>query len=148
MAHLSAHSQVSYKPSIFAVGDPLYGFSFIHVGAVYNYIIIQLAICVPSHVITLFWGITFPFHYRAFERRGRLKYIHITVVVVALILPTIPVGIALGTGGYIYDGIPPLTCIPKNVAVNFYALSLPTTVLVSTGGTFLVLIAWKLIKVR
>ena len=109
---------------------------------------IQLAIWVPSHVIILFWGIAFPFHYRAFERRGRLKYIHITEVVVALILPSVPVGIALGTGGYIYDGIPPLVCLPKNVAVEFYAFLLPSAVLMVTGGTFLVLIVWKLIKVR
>ena len=80
--------------------------------------------------------------------RGILKYIHITVVVVALILPTVPVGIALGTGGYINDGVPPLICIPRNMAVNFYAVVIPITVLISTGGTFLILIVWKLIKVR
>ena len=109
---------------------------------------LQLVIWLLGHIITLFWGITFPFHYRAFERRGKLIYVHIAIVVLALILPTVSVGIAFGTGGYRYDGIPPLACLPQNLVVAFYAVFLPSTAIVATGGTFLVLIIWKLIKVR
>ena len=119
-----------------------------HVGTAYTYIFLQLDTWLLGHIMTLFWGITFPFHYRSLETRGRLIYIHITIIVVALLLPTIPVGIALGTGGYIYDGVPPLACLPRNTVVAFYAVFLPSTVMIATGGTFLILIIWKLIKVR
>ena len=123
-------------------------FSSMHVGAAYIYIFFQLDVWLLGHVIILFWGITFPFHYRSFDLSGRLKYIHIATIVVALLLPSIPVGIAFGTGGYTYDGIPPISCLPRNAAVGFYATFLPSTVLVSIGATFLTLILWKLVKVR
>ena len=122
--------------------------SFTNVGIVYNYVFFQILVFLTSHVASLFWGIAFPFHYRAFDTRGRLKYIHIAIVAVGLMLPCIPVGIALGTGGYVPDGIPPLACMPSNRAVNFYATVLPSTVLTSIGTTFMILIFWKLVKVR
>lgn len=121
---------------------------FTHVGIVYGYIFLQILLFLASHVVSLFWGIVFPFHYQTFDTRGSLKYIHITIVAVGLLLPCIPVGITLGTGGYVPDGIPPLTCMPSNKAVTFYATVLPSTLLTSIGTTFMILIFWKLVKVR
>ena len=60
-----------------------------YAGIVFTYVLIQGSLFVTFHTLGLCWGIVFPFHYRRFKTEGRIKYIHITSVILALVLPAI-----------------------------------------------------------
>ena len=49
-------------------------------------------------MVSLFWGIQFPFHARSFKEANHVKYIHIPMVIVGLVLPTLPVIVLFTVG--------------------------------------------------
>ena len=102
------------------------------------------------HTIVIFWNVWFPLHARHFDVSGYNKYLHMTIIVTALILPLIPVGVAFGTGGYATTSLTPslTTCIIRNTAVSFYAYVLPICLGFSVGITLNILSIWKLLKMR
>ena len=107
----------------------------------------QLALWWIFYVASLFWGLAFPFHYRSIDSSGKVKYIHLLAVVVGLLLPCINVGVSHGTGGYNWEGVPPLLCLPVNGIVGFYTSLVPITALTVAGLTLMILVLWILIKV-
>ena len=59
------------------------------------------------HTLTIFWNVWFPVHARNFKISGYTKYLHFAIILITLTLSTIPVGAALGTGGYVISVHPP-----------------------------------------
>ena len=96
------------------------------------------------HVLAIFWTVKFPLSAKNFESKGYFLFVHIGMVVVALVIPVIPVAIVFGTGGFTLTRFPPLICFARNVDVTFYALNLPLCILLATGITLIVLIFYAL----
>ena len=95
----------------------------------------------------MFWGLKFPFQAHNFKVTAKMKYLHITVVLLALILPIIPVAVVLGTGGFSFARFPPIICTARNADVAFYALIIPIDVMLTLGITLLILLFWTIYKV-
>ena len=95
----------------------------------------------------MFWGLKFPFQAHNFKVTGKMKYLHITVVLLALILPIIPVAVVLGTGGYTFARFTPIICSAQNTDAAFYAVIIPVGVMLALGITLLILLFWTIYKV-
>ena len=107
------------------------------------YGLFQLAVWWFCHEVSLFWGIRFPFHAKSFENAHRTKYVHITMVAVALVLPALPVIVTFTTGdpsGFGLTRFPPLLCTGMQRDSTFYSLVLPINILMATGIPLLIII--------
>ena len=80
------------------------------------------------------------------KTEGKLKYFHITTVLIALFFPTLPALINL-RDGYTMADTPTTLCIGWNVAVIFFALVLPLSVLIAVATSTLIIMFWKILKV-
>ena len=88
---------------------------------------------------TLFWKIKFPFHAKQYEKR---HIIHVLVVLLAVVLPTIPIIVSFRTGGFVISNHPPLVC-----DAAYYPLALPISIIIATGTSLLFLVLVAVIKV-
>ena len=126
------------------------------------YALFQLAIFWLSHVLVLFWGLKFPFHWRRFKSSPtEMRYLHLTCVVTGLLGPFIPVIATMsqfahgkstaaavkGGLGFGITRLPSLLCNGRDEATTFYALVLPIIVIIMIGMPLLVLVFWIIHKV-
>ena len=93
----------------------------------------------------LFWKVKFPFHAKTFDN---VKYVHILVVVLALLLPAVPVIGGFATGGFTMSSFPPLLCVANSGDIAYYTLALPISLIVAVGTTLLIIILVTMIKVQ
>lgn len=102
------------------------------------------------HTMTIFWKVWFPIHARNFKVNGHIKYLHLIIIGLALTFPIIPVGAALGTGGYVISAYPPSLnyCFPRSSDTFFYTFILPFCIIFSIGTTFNLLTLWKVLRIR
>ena len=123
-----------------------------YAGIAVTYVLIQGSLFITFHVLGLCWGIVFPFHYRRFKVEGRIKYIHITSVILALAmaLPAISAllhlidGYSIGPGLIISNSV----CGGRSRAITYFTTVLPLSVLSSMTMSVLVIMFWKLLKVK
>lgn len=115
---------------------------------VFYYAYWQLSICWIAHIASMFWAVWFPFHALRFETTDRYKYIHLTVVLLALILPGIPAGIHFATDGFEFGRYPSITCIGRNSRINFYVIILPAALANAVALSLLIPIFWIVYKVN
>ena len=118
-------------------------------GIVFYYGIFQLAVWWFCHVVSLFWKIRFPFHARSFETAHRIKYIHITMVIVGLVLPTLPVIVAFTAGNPSTRGfrLTRFLCTSLQRDPTFYSLVLPINIVLAIGVPLLIILFWIIHKV-
>ena len=95
----------------------------------------------------IFWGVKFPLHSRSFKINNRMKYIHLTCVVLALLLPLVPALTNAFKGGYTMVRYPPIICNGSDAGANFYSLILPINIILGIGTNLLIVIFWKIHKV-
>lgn len=125
---------------------------FYSVGFWAYYSIFQISVWWFCHVVSLFWGIQFPFHAKSFKTAHRLKYIHIPMVIVGLVLPTLP-GIVASTAGdptvrgFRITTTSPIRCSSLRKDIIIYSLVLPMNLIVVIGISLLVIIFWVIHKV-
>ena len=123
--------------------------SSLPIGAIVSYTNLQIAIWWFIHVAVAFWAVTFPFHYRSFQVMGKSKVLHLFTVLIGVLLPLVPLGIAIGTGGYTPTyRLPPLTCLTSNDDAFFYSQTLLIVILYGAGSVLLAFIFLHLFKVR
>ena len=105
------------------------------------------AICL---VVMVFLGVVFPIHMKRLSASGKIKYIHITMVLLGLIVPCMPVAVAFGTGGFSPRDIvfPPIVCFGRDREATIYSNSIVDSILLATGISLLILVFYKLIKVN
>ena len=120
----------------------------VYAGIVFTYGLIQGSLFVVFHAVGLCWGIVFPFHYRRFKTEGRIKYIHITSVILALVLPAISALLHLIGGYSIGSGLITSVCSGRSIAIAYFTTILPVSVLLSMTTSVLVIMFWKLLKVK
>ena len=77
-----------------------------------------------------------------------MKYFHIVCVVLALVLPSVTVFTSLMKGGFTITRFPPLVCSPKSLDTIFFTFVLPIDLIIGAGTTQLIVIVWKLHKVK
>ena len=92
----------------------------------------------------IFWGVQFPIHSKSFRMAHGTKYIHLTCVVLALVLPLVPVLANKFKGGYTMGQFPPILCGGTDADATFYSLVLPIDIILGVG---LIIIFWKIHKV-
>ena len=130
------------KSASFAVKS----FSFIFSGVVFMYIQLQLWIWLFFHILSLFWGVKFPFHYRSYQQSGRVKYVHVATVVIGILVPLIPAFLPFALNGYGYSiRVPPVFCVPIDISLFVYPVALPVGLL-SMFSTVLFLIVFRSIS--
>ena len=100
--------------------------------------------------IMIFWKVWFPTNAKNAEVKGYMKFIHITIVIISIVLSLIPVSAALGTGGYTLSMFPVHLnfCQPRNVDVLFYAFILPFCINQPAGSTFNLLTLHKVLNLK
>ena len=114
------------------------------VGSVFLYTALQISILWICHVTTTFYKIKFPFHSKHLEGR---KIIHVLVVLLAVVLPTIPVFVSFTTGGFVIGNNPPVICVSRSSDAAYYTLVLPISIIIATGTSLLFMVLVSVIKV-
>ena len=114
---------------------------------VYVYGVLQLNIWAMFHALGLCWGIVFPFHYRAFKAEGKIKYIHIASVIVALLVPTVPALLYLKSG-YAALFTPTRVCTGRSLTVTYFSFLLPSSIILATTTFALGVVFWTILKVH
>jgi hypothetical protein len=95
----------------------------------------------------LFWAMNFPFSYREMQTSGRIKYAHITVVLLALAIP-LPGALVPLKDGYFAARNPTILCTGRNTDHRYYTFVLPISIILGTTSYLLILTCWKIVKVR
>ena len=112
-----------------------------------TYAIIHIALWWIFNLCAIFWKVQFPFHSRYYDQTNKTRYVHITCVVTAIVLPIYaPLAISL-KDGFVLTRFPPIVCLGRDVDVNFYTVVAPTTILFAIGTTTLLLILWRIRQV-
>ena len=111
---------------------------------------LQLALWAVFLVAVMFFGVVFPIRMQQLDASGKIKYIHITMVLLGLILPCVPVAVTFGTGGFaLRDTVfPPIICLGVDRGATVYSLSIVESILIATGISLLILVFHKFIKVK
>ena len=115
---------------------------------VFIYTYTQATIWWLCHIAAMFWGLHFPFQAHRFEVMNKTKYIHLTVILLGLFLPLIPVVVSFATGGFDFVRFPPIVCTAASRTATFYSLVSPTAIAAATGLMLLVFIFWTISKVN
>ena len=106
----------------------------------------QLGLFILFHAIGLFWGVVFPFHFRKFKAEGKLKYIHIATVLIALLLPLVPALLHLERG-YVVANSPTVVCYGRSIDVTFFSFILPLSSILAVTTSILIIMFWIIFKV-
>eukprot|EP00731_Ephydatia_muelleri_P006731 Em0003g979a len=113
-------------------------------GCIFYYGLLHVLTFWISHVGMLFYKVAFPFESRLTEFYS--KRFNLGVVLAALTLPCIPIIVAFSTGGFLSIGYPQLVCVIKNSNAEHYSFTLPSSLIIATGISLLVVIATIIIK--
>ena len=116
----------------------------IGIGLVYS--LEQICILAVLHTVFLYWGVAFPISYRQFKISERIRYAHITCVVVAVVIP-IPGGLIHLKDGFIAVGNPSSVCVGRNLDYSFYTFVIPISVTLAANICLVVLTIWTIFKV-
>ena len=120
---------------------------FLDPGIVFYYVVLQVTLWWFFHVSSLFWKMKFPLHAIAAESARQIKYVHLTMVVLGLILPLVPVIATLTTSGFGINRFPPILCFGANLNATFYTTIFPIMLFLQVGITLLVVSFWTVHKV-
>ena len=119
----------------------------LHAGILNMYGVFQLTLLVTFHALGLFWSIVFPFHYRRFKLGTKIKYIHITSVILAVVVPIILPLLHL-IDGYTIGPNPIIeSCSGRNASLNYFLLILPVSILLAFTSSLFVIVFWTILKV-
>lgn len=109
-------------------------------------------------MVSIFFIIFHPLRAKTFLSSRKVHYVHATIILVGILAPAITPLITVLSGisdntnpekfGYRVIFYPPQICLSIRKDIKFYAFNLPSNVMLTTGVTFLLLIFWKLYKVR
>ena len=98
------------------------------------------------HAVELCWGVIFPYNFRQMKIEQKMKYFHITAILLALLYPTLPAFINLHDG-YVMAGSPTTVCFGRSSTVTFFGLILPLSILIAVATSALIITFWKILKV-
>ena len=143
--HMSSvqHSQVTVG-YIFSEDFLIVSMKCSHAGCVFYYSILQIGILWLCHVGVIFLKTQFPFHLRHFEKS---RLVHLVVIILAVLLPCIPVTTGFATGGYLVPIYPVVVCFIKNSVAAYYSFAFMSIVISAIGVPMLIIAFSIAIKV-
>ena len=118
-----------------------------YAGIINTYGQAQQGFWVAFHALELCWGVIFPYHFQRMKKGQKMKYFHITTILLALLYPTLPALINLHDG-YVMADTPTTTCFGRSSTVTYFGLILPLSVLIAVATTALIITFWKILKVH
>lgn len=98
------------------------------------------------HTTILFWAIVKPLSFRKVKLSGRMRYIHLACIVIAVVLPILSSLIPL-RDGFVTVQSPSFVCFSRSSSHVYYWLVLPVSVIMTTSSSMLVVLFWILFKV-
>ena len=113
-------------------------------GIIFIYIPLLLAMFVSFHILSVFWAVVFPFHSQSYKLKGYHKYVHLTMLLLALILPWAAIIVAFDQGRY--GRFPPVTCYPSSRNVISYGIVWPVCIMLAISVSLTAIILWVVIK--
>jgi len=133
-------------------------------GMIFHYGLHQLSLWWIFHLLIIFWGVYFPFHYNRYKLNGRLKKVMIILTLAGIFLPLLSVSAvviekavsvrgqqntSLRSQGLGYSDFtfPPTFCTPNSLQSAFYFLLLPLILIFAVAGPLILLIIYKFCKV-
>ena len=119
----------------------------IYTGFLHMYVLAQLILWTTFHALGILMGVAFPFVNRRLKAEEKTKYINASMVVTALVLPLFPSLLHL-IDGYTISLAPIEFCLGRSIPITYYTLLLPCSVLLAITTTALIIIFWKILKVR
>lgn len=108
---------------------------------------IQISFLSLMNAVILFWSLAYPFNYKRAKALGRMHYIHIVIVLIALIMPLLTALVHL-RDGFISIDYPTSFCYGRNSYLTFFFLTLPTSLVLCSCSVLMVLIFWLIFKVN
>lgn len=115
-------------------------------GLVFTYSLQQICIWGALHAAFIYWGMRYPFSYRMFKISGRIRYVHVISVILAVVAP-LPGALIHLKDGYIITANPSVICAGRNTDYTYYTFILPLSVVLAITMCLLVLIFWTVLKV-
>ena len=100
--------------------QPMHKMFHIYAGVAYSYLLLQITLWGTFHALGLCRGIMFPFYYRRFKTEGRIKYVHVIIVILGLVLPAISALVPLVGGYTITSSKIGDHCFGRNTAITFF----------------------------
>jgi len=114
------------------------------IGGIFIYGLLQALLWCLFHVSIIFWGVVYPVNYQVTNNSGRMKYVHLTMVIVAATLPLILIGIYSMTGGFGPNLLLHYSCFPTNTTAAFYCFLIPLDIMVIICVVMLVIVFTKI----
>ena len=112
------------------------------IGALTMYCTFPISLFWLFHCGTFFWGVFWPYHYSVSKTSGRIKYYHISAVVISLSVPLILVLAVQFNGGYgLILSLYPL-CGPACPEALFYGILLPLDIIIASALSLLIATLW------
>lgn len=115
-------------------------------GFVFYYCALQVSTLCLFYSGALLWSIMFPFQYRRYEKENKLKYVHITTALLALLLPLVSSFVILAFGyarSYNHESI----CPGRNSDSIYAGVTLPMSIMGAVSSSILVVVFWAIFKV-
>ena len=82
---------------------------------------------------SFFWGVVWPYHYSVTKSSGRMKYYHISALVISILIPLVLTLIIQFNGGYgVILALSP-RCGGLNPDIVFYSVLLPMDIIIIVG---------------
>ncbi|CAI8008062.1 hypothetical protein GBAR_LOCUS5590 [Geodia barretti] len=116
-------------------------------GAITMYSFLAILILWLFHCATIFWGVTWPYHYSVEKTSERIKYYHIVAVVSSIILPLVFVVTVQLSGGFVLSLPSSPLCGLITPKIFFYTLILPVDLTLIIGVLLLVSTLWNMANV-
>ena len=79
-----------------------------------------------------------------FEARGYFRYVHVMMVIVAVILPLENLATILLSGGVTIARFPPVICFARNSDMTYYSFVMVISIVMATGVSMIAIIFWIL----
>ena len=111
------------------------------------YCTVQFTLWGTFYAMFLFWAVRYPFNYRKIRTSGKMRYIHVTVFILAVLIP-LPGPLIQLRDGYIKISNPPRFCVGRNTDLFFFSYSIPNSIFLATTCILMVLVFWTILKVR
>ena len=116
----------------------------LNVGAAVTFIPVQDITLLCFHLGLVLFGAYFPFYAREFDAKGRTKYIHITAVASAILIPALIVGIQFAMGGYRRTMVP-IFCLADTGSTFVFSI-VPVCILSAVFLTLVMLLFFKTVR--
>ena len=118
--------------------------NFFVLGALVIFLLMTVAILWLFQTATFFCGVMWPYKYSVARSSHKIKYLHITAVVISLTIPLVVTVAVHFSDGFGQNGLLSPRCGVLNAKDNFFAFILPINIIVIIGIGLLVLTVWKI----